>query len=119
MIVVENGVQLTKFVSVADQMPHCKAIILYTSDVTPELLAQAREKFDVYFWNEFMELGEQNQHAEELQRRMDVQGPGSTIGLIYTRSVKNVCRKTYCSLGKFGLRFISSLFVIFSRICMK
>lgn len=89
MIVVENGVQLAKFVSIADKMPHCKAIVIYTKNVTSELLAQAKEKFDVYFWNEFMALGEQTQHAEELQQRMDAQTPGSTIALIYTRSVTN------------------------------
>lgn len=77
VIVVENKQQLSKILQIWDRLPHLKAIVQYSGEVT-----EKRE--NVYNWDEFMELGREGELQGELQSRMDQLRPNHCCTLIYT-----------------------------------
>lgn len=72
--IVENEVQLAKFLEIRDELPNFKAIVLMYGDSSED---------NVYAWPEFLKLGEEVDNAE-LDTRIDAQDPDEVCTYIYT-----------------------------------
>ncbi|CAK4374109.1 unnamed protein product [Aphanomyces euteiches] len=79
VVVCDGVVQLEKYVSIADKLPHLKALVIY-NDVVPEGLEC---RVPVYTYADFLTLGKDVDEAI-LEARMDDQKPGHCCTLIYT-----------------------------------
>ncbi|OQR90244.1 long-chain-fatty-acid-CoA ligase [Achlya hypogyna] len=78
-VVCDGATQLQKFVSIADKLPHLKALIIY-NDVVP---ADLKCPVPVYAFDDFLKLGV-DVAASTLQERIANQRPGHCSTLIYT-----------------------------------
>ncbi|ESN90840.1 hypothetical protein HELRODRAFT_90723, partial [Helobdella robusta] len=77
IIVVENDIQLQKFLSVSDQLTDVRAIIQYKG--------QLKEKYDnVYLWSELMKMELSEEDDEALNNRIKNIAPNKCCSLIYT-----------------------------------
>eukprot|EP01135_Chromosphaera_perkinsii_P003653 Nk52_evm32s250 gene=Nk52_evmTU32s250 len=74
--IVENDVQLQKFLAIRSRLPHLKAIVQYTGEL------KKKEK-DVYSWKEFIALGEK-ENDKEFDKRVAALKPNQCCALIYT-----------------------------------
>eukprot|EP00019_Armaparvus_languidus_P008267 CAMPEP_0168591482 /NCGR_PEP_ID=MMETSP0420-20121227/7163_1 /TAXON_ID=498008 /ORGANISM="Pessonella sp." /LENGTH=712 /DNA_ID=CAMNT_0008627287 /DNA_START=55 /DNA_END=2193 /DNA_ORIENTATION=+ len=82
--VVENEVQLEKFLKIRDQLPKLKAIVMYTGDVPEKVRAgNANAAAPVYSWKEFVAFHAKTP-AGQLATRIEAQRPGHGCTLIYT-----------------------------------
>lgn len=72
--VVENEVQLAKFLEIRDELANFKAIVLMYGDSSED---------NVYAWPEFLKLGEEADNAE-LDKRIEAQDPDDVCTYIYT-----------------------------------
>eukprot|EP00903_Cladosiphon_okamuranus_P010212 g9671.t1 len=79
VVVVENEAQLSKFVSQAATLKSVKAIVMYRGEVPAGLTCD----FQVYTWDQFMELGNETPDSA-IQERIEGQKPGQCCSLIYT-----------------------------------
>jgi len=76
--VVENEIQLQKFLAVKSQLPELRAIIQWSGKLPTE-----DQGIPIYGWNDFLKLGEKVPQ-EDLQKRMDELSPSRCCTLIYT-----------------------------------
>lgn len=74
--IVEDQIQLDKFLQIRDQLPHLKAIVQYRGG----LREQCR---DVYDWRQFMDLGRSIENSV-VEFMMDAQKPNQCASLVYT-----------------------------------
>ncbi|MBL4689684.1 MAG: AMP-binding protein [Nannocystaceae bacterium] len=72
--VVENEVQLAKFLEIRDELANFKAIVLMYGDSSED---------NAYAWPEFLKLGEEADNAE-LDKRIEAQDPDDVCTYIYT-----------------------------------
>ncbi|KDO19768.1 hypothetical protein SPRG_15102 [Saprolegnia parasitica CBS 223.65] len=79
-VVVCDGVkQLEKFMSIADQLPSLKALVVYNA----QLPADVECCVPIYDFDAFLGLGSDISTAT-IQERIDIQRPGNCASLIYT-----------------------------------
>ncbi|TDH66334.1 hypothetical protein CCR75_005848 [Bremia lactucae] len=79
VVVCDGVVQLEKFLSIQQNLPSLKALVLW-NDVVPEGIESA---VPVYAFEDFMKLGK-DVKDETLAEVMDAQKPGNCCTLIYT-----------------------------------
>ncbi|KAG5188597.1 long chain acyl-CoA synthetase [Tribonema minus] len=80
VVVVEGALQLKKYISIAGQLKHLKAIVVYGN----ETLAPVPDcPVPVYTWSDFQQLGKDVGDAQ-VEERMAGQQPGHCCCLIYT-----------------------------------
>lgn len=74
--VVENQIQLDKFLKIRDDLPDLKAIVQYKGKV-------AESYANVYDWEQFLELGA-DKETSEIESAMENQKPNQCASLVYT-----------------------------------
>ncbi|KAE9333040.1 hypothetical protein PF008_g14641 [Phytophthora fragariae] len=80
VVVVSDKAQLDKYLSILDQLPKLKALVVWNDDDIPQ---GAKYKVPVYSFNDFLGLSE-NVDVSLLDKRMHAQLPGHCCTLIYT-----------------------------------
>lgn len=83
VVVCEDQMQLDKMIQQQDNMPHCKAFVLFGGAEAPSQEVKDRCNKELYTWSEFMALGDEVEH-EEVGRRVANTRPGHCATLIYT-----------------------------------
>jgi long-chain-fatty-acid--CoA ligase ACSBG len=86
VIVVEGVKQLEKYLEIAKNLPHLKAIVMYGPDALP---ANVKDRCTVpcYVWNDFLQVGKVDDgknNESVLKERSASWKPGETCTLIYT-----------------------------------
>ncbi len=81
VVVVEDNKQLKKYASIASELPHLKAIVVYAEAADPALAAQTGKS--VYSWADFLMLGV-SVSDNDIENRQAYVKPGHCSTLIYT-----------------------------------
>jgi long-chain-fatty-acid--CoA ligase ACSBG len=86
VVVVEGVKQLEKYLEIAKDLPHLKAIVMYGPDALP---ANVKDRCTVpcYVWNDFLQVGKADDgknNESVLKERSTSWKPGETCTLIYT-----------------------------------
>lgn len=81
VVVVDGNKQLAKYAEMAKTCPALKAIVVY--DEKPDKKLSAKCGVDVYFWDDFLNLGNRVKNSE-IERRQASVRPGNCSTLIYT-----------------------------------
>lgn len=82
VVCVEDEKQLQKFLSIRDELPELKAIVMWKGEI-PAGVSNSRGKAQVMTWNDFKALAASTP-AEEVDARIKNQEPGDCCTLIYT-----------------------------------
>ncbi|KAG2777300.1 hypothetical protein Pcac1_g12087 [Phytophthora cactorum] len=80
VVVVSDKAQLDKYLSVVDQLPKLKALVVWSEADVPQ---ETNCSVPIYSFSDFLRLGE-NVEARLLDERMAAQLPGHCCTLIYT-----------------------------------
>ncbi|KAJ8521954.1 hypothetical protein ON010_g17753 [Phytophthora cinnamomi] len=80
VVVVSDKGQLDKYLSVLDQLPKLKALVVWNENDAPQ---EAHYRVPIYSFNDFLNLRE-SVKAGLLDERMNAQQPGHCCTLIYT-----------------------------------
>lgn len=82
VVVAEGLSQLEKYYSIAKELPHLKALVVYGPGVLPDDVKD-KVSVPVYMFDDFLKLGEKVDDAE-LKKRGEDQKPNEVTTLIYT-----------------------------------
>lgn len=85
LIVVEDKIQLKKYLKIWKDLPRIKSILIYNDVVPKDLPAEIKDR--VMLFKDFIELGKNSKTSQEkdsLDVRMRKQKPGSCCTLVYT-----------------------------------
>lgn len=85
VVVVENEMQLNKFLAIRDNLPKLKVIVMYDGAVPAS--ANVKGKVPVYSWAEFLDFGRGDNEAKLqsiVDERIALTKPGHACTLIYT-----------------------------------
>ena len=82
VVVVENRVQLNKYLQIWTDLPKIKYVLIYNDEVPQNLPPERKGK--VLTFNEFLEIGKKSKNDEELEAKIRTNKPGNCCTLIYT-----------------------------------
>lgn len=86
LIVVEDKIQLKKYLKIWKDLPKVRYILIYNDVLPKDLPAEYKDK--VMLFNDFLEIGKKAQKdsekANQLEVRMRQQKPGNCCTLVYT-----------------------------------
>jgi len=70
VVVVENGKQLEKFISISSQLPQLKALVMWEGSIDDDVIKAASSCPIIYTWEDFMKLGQDVPDAD-IQSKID------------------------------------------------